>query len=114
MRIISISAQRISSPMDEGVVINPEQTDELLLTPTRMVMPAGTSNIVKFYYHGKADDRERFITALPSLMKGSAKIPDNGTQKEWQRDDPRRGEHHSGGPAPEEERRFRLRGREDH
>ena len=54
MRIISISAQRISSPMDEGVVINPEQTDELLLTPTRMVMPAGTSNIVKFYYHGKA------------------------------------------------------------
>ncbi|MEX0577703.1 pilus assembly protein, partial [Enterobacter cloacae subsp. cloacae] len=39
VRIISISAQRISSPMDEGVVINPEQTDELLLTPTRMVMP---------------------------------------------------------------------------
>ena len=113
VRIISISAQRISSPMDEGVVINPEQTDELLLTPTRMVMPAGTSNIVKFYYHGKADDRERYYR-ITFIDEGVSEDLDNGTKKEWQRDDPRRGEHHSGGPAPEEERRFRLRGREDH
>ena len=60
VRIVSVRAQRISSPMDEGIVINPEKVDELLLTPTRMVMPAGTSNIVKFYYHGNADNKERY------------------------------------------------------
>ena len=80
VRIISISAQRISSPMDEGVVINPEQTDELLLTPTRMVMPAGTSNIVKFYYHGKADDRERYYR-ITFIDEGVSEDLDNGTQK---------------------------------
>ncbi|MTD41149.1 pilus assembly protein [Erwinia sp. CPCC 100877] len=59
-RIISVSVQRISSPMDEGVVIQPEAPDEILLTPTRMIMPANASDIVKFYYHGKKDDLERY------------------------------------------------------
>lgn len=60
VRIVSIKAQRISNPMDEGEVIKPEQVDELLLTPARIVMPAGSSNIIKFYYHGKADNEERY------------------------------------------------------
>ena len=57
VRIVSVRAQRISSPMDEGIVINPEKVDELLLTPTRMVMPAGTSNISGKI--GRASCRER-------------------------------------------------------
>lgn len=80
VRIVSISAQRISSPMDEGVVINPEKVDELLLTPTRMVMPAGTSNIVKFYYHGNADNKERYYR-ITFVDEGVSEELDNAAQK---------------------------------
>lgn len=80
VRIVSISAQRISSPMDEGIVINPEKVDELLLTPTRMVMPAGTSNIVKFYYHGNADNKERYYR-ITFVDEGVSEDLDNGSQK---------------------------------
>ncbi|MEG5550126.1 pilus assembly protein [Enterobacter wuhouensis] len=80
VRIVSISAQRISSPMDEGIVINPEKVDELLLTPTRMVMPAGTSNIVKFYYHGNADNKERYYR-ITFIDEGVSEDLDNGSQK---------------------------------
>ena len=55
--------------MDEGIVINPEKVDELLLTPTRMVMPAGTSNIVNFTITGTPITKS-VTTALPSRMKG--------------------------------------------
>ena len=80
VRIVSISAQRISSPMDEGIVINPEKVDELLLTPTRMVMPAGTSNIVKFYYHGNADNKERYYR-ITFVDEGVSEELDNAAQK---------------------------------
>jgi P pilus assembly chaperone PapD len=80
VRIVSISAQRISSPMDEGIVINPEKVDELLLTPTRMLMPAGTSNIVKFYYHGNADNKERYYR-ITFVDEGVSEDLDNGSQK---------------------------------
>ncbi|MCS5450472.1 pilus assembly protein [Enterobacter huaxiensis] len=80
VRIVSISAQRISSPMDEGIVINPEKVDELLLTPTRMVMPAGTSNIFKFYYHGNADNKERYYR-ITFVDEGVSEDLDNGSQK---------------------------------
>ncbi|MGS2870987.1 EcpB family pilus assembly chaperone [Enterobacter huaxiensis] len=80
VRIVSITAQRISSPMDEGIVINPEKVDELLLTPTRMVMPAGTSNIVKFYYHGNADNKERYYR-ITFVDEGVSEDLDNGSQK---------------------------------
>jgi len=80
VRIVSITAQRISSPMDEGIVINPEKVDELLLTPTRMVMPAGTSNIVKFYYHGNADNKEGYYR-ITFVDEGVSEDLDNGSQK---------------------------------
>ena len=80
VRIVSVRAQRISSPMDEGIVINPEKVDELLLTPTRMVMPAGTSNIVKFYYHGNADNKERYYR-ITFTDEGVSEEVDSGSPK---------------------------------
>ena len=66
--------------MDEGIVINPEKVDELLLTPTRMVMPAGTSNIVKFYYHGNADNKERYYR-ITFTDEGVSEEVDSGSPK---------------------------------
>ena len=85
--------------MDEGIVINPEKVDELLLTPTRMVMPAGTSNIVKFYYHGNADNKERYYR-ITFTDEGVSEEVDSGSPKTAP-DDARGGEHHSGGSAPD-------------
>lgn len=59
-RLITISISRISSPEESGKAIPMEVDGELLLTPSRLVLPANTKNNVRFFYHGPVDDKERY------------------------------------------------------
>lgn len=59
-RLINIHIERITSPLDDGVMLRMENRDEVLLTPSRMALPAKSSEVVRFFYNGPADDKERY------------------------------------------------------
>jgi len=59
-RFVSISVQRISSPMAGGVVIPMESKSELLSTPASMILPGSSTENFRFFYKGPADNKERY------------------------------------------------------
>lgn len=59
-RYVSLSVERISSPMAGGVVIPMESKSELLSTPASLIMPAEASENFRFIYKGPEDDKERY------------------------------------------------------
>jgi len=59
-RLINISIEKLDSPLDGGKVIPMAQKDEILLTPSSMLMPAKSSEVIRFFYKGPEDDKERY------------------------------------------------------
>lgn len=59
-RYVSITVERLSSPMGDGVVIPMESKSELLPTPASIILPAESKEHFKFIYNGRADDIERY------------------------------------------------------
>lgn len=76
-RLVKIFAQRINSPYSSGEVINFDSPSELLITPTRMIMPADSKNLVKIYYQGKSDNTERYYR----LTFTDEPVSDNATEQ---------------------------------
>ncbi|MGY3928716.1 EcpB family pilus assembly chaperone [Aeromonas simiae] len=69
-RLVTISISRISSPEEGGVTIPMEMNGELLLSPSRLMLPAKAKNNVRFFYKGPADAKERYyrITWLDTAL----------------------------------------------
>jgi Mat/Ecp fimbriae periplasmic chaperone len=63
-RLINIHLERLSSPLEDGRVIPMEKQDEILLTPASLLLPAQASEVVRFFYKGPADDRERYYRII--------------------------------------------------
>lgn len=59
-RLVNIKIERISNPTESGHVIPMESKDEMLLSPASLMMPANASDVIRFYYKGPADDKERY------------------------------------------------------
>ena len=59
-RFVSVTVERISSPMAEGVVIPMADKSELLSTPASMIMPANAKENFRFFYKGPEDSSERY------------------------------------------------------
>lgn len=59
-RLVTVRVERISSPFSSATVLPFGSPDELLVAPSQLMMPAETRNLVKFYYQGKADAKERY------------------------------------------------------
>lgn len=59
-RLINIHMERLSSPLDGGNVIAMESLDEVLLTPASLLLPAKSSDVIRFFYKGPTDDKERY------------------------------------------------------
>ncbi|MFI9666455.1 EcpB family pilus assembly chaperone [Klebsiella michiganensis] len=59
-RLINIHMERLSSPLDGGKVIPMDRQDEILLTPASLLLPAKASDVIRFFYKGPADDKERY------------------------------------------------------
>lgn len=59
-RLINIHMERLSSPLDGGRVIPMDKQDEILLTPASLLLPAKASDVIRFFYKGPADDKERY------------------------------------------------------
>ncbi|AVR01955.1 hypothetical protein [Pluralibacter gergoviae] len=78
-RLINIHLERLSSPLENGHVIPMDRKDEVLFTPGSLLMPAKASDVVRFFYKGPEDDKERyyrivwFDQALSDADKNSSK-----------------------------------------
>ncbi|HHT2831965.1 EcpB family pilus assembly chaperone [Klebsiella aerogenes] len=59
-RLITIQLERLSSPQEDGRVIPMSSRDEVLQTPASLLMPAKSSEQIRFFYKGPADDQERY------------------------------------------------------
>lgn len=59
-RLINIHMERLSSPLEGGKVIPMDKQDEILLTPASLLLPAKASDVIRFFYKGPADDKERY------------------------------------------------------
>lgn len=63
-RFISIRVVRLSSPLEGATVIPMEKRDEMLFTPSSLLMPANSTEIVRFIYNGPVDDQERYYRII--------------------------------------------------
>lgn len=59
-RLVTISVTRITSPEEGGQEIPMEVSGELMLSPSRLMLPANAKNNVRFFYKGPQDDKERY------------------------------------------------------
>lgn len=59
-RLVNISVSRISTPEEGGGIISMEVDGELLLSPSRLILPAKAKNNVRFFYKGPSDAKERY------------------------------------------------------
>ncbi|EOB4239741.1 hypothetical protein ACIT1K_004877 [Raoultella planticola] len=78
-RLINIHVERLSSPLEGGSVIPMDSQDEVLLTPASLLLPAKSSDVIRFFYKGPADNKERyyrivwFDQALSDTQRDSAR-----------------------------------------
>lgn len=59
-RYVSVTVDRISSPMANGVVIPMEDKSELLSTPASLILPGQAKENFRFIYKGPSDTKERY------------------------------------------------------
>ncbi|MFH7527847.1 hypothetical protein AB2J22_21280 [Aeromonas sp. A5] len=59
-RLVTVSVSRISSPEEGGRRVNADLDGELLLSPSRLILPGNSKNNVRFFYNGIVDDKERY------------------------------------------------------
>ena len=59
-RYVSVTVQRLSSPMEGGIIIPMESKSELLSTPASMILPGNAKDNFRFFYKGPEDNKERY------------------------------------------------------
>lgn len=59
-RLINIHVERLTSPLEGGKVIPMDKEDEILLTPASLLLPSQSSEMIRFFYKGPEDERERY------------------------------------------------------
>jgi len=76
-RLVNISIERISSPLEDGKIIQMEVPGEVLMTPASLLLPAKANENIRFFYKGLEDDKERyyrivwFDQALSDVQQGN-------------------------------------------
>lgn len=58
-RLVSLSIERISSPLDDGKVLALDN-NEILISPANLILPGKTRESFKIFYKGPADNQERY------------------------------------------------------
>ncbi|MBG5951268.1 MULTISPECIES: EcpB family pilus assembly chaperone [Gammaproteobacteria] len=58
-RLVGLSIERISSPLEDGKVI-PLVNNEILISPANLILPGKTKENFKIFYKGPSDNQERY------------------------------------------------------
>lgn len=59
-RLVSLSVERISSPMEGGEVIPMESKQEIMATPSNLILPGNGKDVFRIFYAGPKDNKERY------------------------------------------------------
>ncbi|MBB1200598.1 hypothetical protein EGM70_09855 [Enterobacteriaceae bacterium 89] len=59
-RFVSVTVERLSSPMAGGTILPMENKAELLSTPASLILPGHAKENFRFFYKGPQDDQERY------------------------------------------------------
>ncbi|HIF9081894.1 TPA: hypothetical protein ACX6NP_002783 [Photobacterium damselae] len=62
-RVVLIQAIEVSEPTSDGTVIS-RNPKNLLLSPSKIILPAKSESNIKFYYNGPKDDKERYYRVI--------------------------------------------------
>ncbi|MBG3081766.1 hypothetical protein I4632_16300 [Proteus mirabilis] len=58
-RLVGLSIERISSPLEDGKVL-PLVNNEILISPANLILPGKTKESFKIFYKGPSDNQERY------------------------------------------------------
>ncbi|WON76152.1 hypothetical protein [Serratia sp. UGAL515B_01] len=76
-RLVSLRVERISSPIEGGKVIPMESKQEIMVTPSNMILSGNRKDVFRVFYEGKKDDKERYYRLVwsdhPVLEEGQSK-----------------------------------------
>lgn len=59
-RLVSLKVERISSPMEGGEVIPMEKEQEIMVTPSNLILPGKGKDVFRVFYAGPKDSKERY------------------------------------------------------
>ncbi|XDZ50312.1 hypothetical protein AB8Q18_08900 [Neisseriaceae bacterium CLB008] len=59
-RLVSLSIERISSPMEGGEALPLSSASEILSTPANLILPGKGKDVFRIFYDGPKDDQERY------------------------------------------------------
>lgn len=79
-RLINIKVERITNPNADGRIMPMESRDELLLTPGSVLLPANSTEVIRFYYHGPQDSKERYYRIIWTDQALSAAEPNSSVR----------------------------------
>ncbi|MFN3068067.1 hypothetical protein ACKWMY_08110 [Serratia sp. J2] len=63
-RLVSLRVERISSPMEGGKVIPMESKQEIMATPSNLILPGKGKDVFRVFYSGPKDDKERYYRLI--------------------------------------------------
>lgn len=76
-RLVSLSVERISSPLEQGKVIPMEAQNEIMVTPANLILTGKAKEIFRIFYGGQKDDKERYYRLIwqdnPVVEEGNSK-----------------------------------------
>ncbi|CAM8681682.1 E coli common pilus chaperone EcpB [Kluyvera sp. M-M157-B] len=76
-RFVNVSIQKISSPLEDGKIIQMDSPDEMLLSPASILIPSASTEVIHFFYKGPEDNQERYYRIFWQDQLLSEKHRDN-------------------------------------
>lgn len=59
-RLVSLKVERISSPTEGGKVVPMESKQEIMATPSNLILSGNGKDVFRVFYAGPKDDKERY------------------------------------------------------
>ncbi|TQI78604.1 hypothetical protein FHU10_1358 [Serratia fonticola] len=59
-RLVSLTVERISSPMEGGKIIPMASKQEVMVTPSNLILPGNGKEVFRVFYAGPKDNQERY------------------------------------------------------
>lgn len=59
-RFVSVNVKEITSPLKDGKEVESSNQNDLLSTPSSLILPGNSEEVFRFFYKGPKDNKERY------------------------------------------------------